>query len=72
MTVELTEEQQQALDIPSEIPPRLIDPRNNATYYLVSAPDYEAIRELLEEERRQKTIRAIGLRNAVGRLGEEP
>jgi len=30
--------------------------------------DYEAVREMLEEERRQKAIRAVGLRNAVGRM----
>jgi hypothetical protein len=72
MSIELTEQQQQTLDIQTEIPPRVIDPRNNATYYLVAAPDFEAIQDLLEEERLQKAIRAVGLRNAAGRMEEVP
>lgn len=68
MSIELTEQQQQALEAQAEAPPRVIDPRSNVAYYLVPAPDYEAVRDLLEEERRQKAIRAVGLRNAVGRM----
>jgi hypothetical protein len=66
MYVELTEQQQQALDSQAEMPPRLIDPRSNAAYFLVAASDYEAIRELLDEARRQRAIHAVGLRNAAG------
>lgn len=69
MSIELTEQQQHALDVQTESPPRVIDPRNSAAYYLVAASDYEVIWELLEEERRQKAIRAVGLRNAAGRMG---
>lgn len=69
MNVELTEQQQQALDAQDELLPRLIDPRSNAAYYLVAAWDYEAIRELLDEARRQRAIHAAGLRNAAGRMG---
>lgn len=72
MSIELTQQQQQALDAQVETPPRVIDPRSNTAYYLIAAPDYEAIVELLEEERRQSAIRAVGLRNAVGRMGAEP
>jgi hypothetical protein len=72
MSIELTTQQQQVLDTHAEIPPRVIDPRSNATYYLVAATDYEAVRELLEEERQHKTIRAIGLRNAGRRAEEAP
>jgi hypothetical protein len=32
--------------------------------------DYEAVRELPEEERRQQAIHAIALRNAMGRMNE--
>jgi hypothetical protein len=71
MSIVLTEQQQQALDAQGETPPRVIDPRSNAAYYLVASPDYDAVRELLEEERRQKAIRAVGLRNAVGRMEAE-
>jgi len=72
MSIELTEQQQQALDAQAETPPRVIDPRTNAAYYLIAAPDYEAVREVLEEQRQQVAIRAVGLRNAVGRMGAEP
>ncbi len=72
MSIELTQQQQQALDTQAESPPRVIDPRSKAAYYLIAAPDDEAIRELLEEQRRQKAIRAVGLRNAAGRMETEP
>jgi hypothetical protein len=72
MSIVLTEQQQQALDVQAEQPARIIDPRSNAAYYLVAAPDYELIRELLEEERRQKAIRIVGLRNATGRMEDAP
>ena len=70
MKIELTEAQQQALDAHPEQPPRVIDPRSKEAYYLVSESDYNAIRELLDDERRQKAVRAVGLRNAVGRMEE--
>ncbi|HEY7154133.1 MAG TPA: hypothetical protein VH575_09280 [Gemmataceae bacterium] len=72
MSIELTQQQQQALDAQGERPPRVIDPRSNAAYYLVAASEYEVVRELLEEERRQRAIHAVGLRNAVGRIEEAP
>ena len=70
MSIELTEQQQQSLDTHMEDPPRVIDPRTNAAYILIPVEDYESIREILEDEKRQKAIRAVGLRNAVGRLNE--
>jgi hypothetical protein len=71
MGVELTEEQQRALDNLQEDPPRLIDPRTNASYILVPSEEYEYLREMLEEVKRQKAISAVGLRNAVGRMNED-
>ncbi len=68
----LTEQQQQTLDSPEEEPPRVIDPRTNTTDVLVRLEDYESIRTLLEEEKQQKAIRSVGLRNAVGRMNDEP
>ncbi len=38
---------------------------------LVTEVEYERVQELLEDERRQKVIRATGLRNAVGRMDDE-
>ena len=49
---------------------RVIDPRNNASYFLVREAEYETVREVLEDEQRQRTIHAVGLRNAIGRMGE--
>lgn len=72
MAIELTEQQQKALDDPEESPPRVIDPRTSATYVLLAEQDYEAIREVIEDEARQRAIRAIGLRNAAGRMDEAP
>jgi hypothetical protein len=34
--------------------------------------DYEAIRELLEDERRQQALHAVALRNAAGRMNDVP
>ncbi len=72
MVIELTEPQQQALDDLGEAPPRVIDPRTSAAYILIPAADYEVVREALEDERRQRAIRAVALRNAAGRMDDTP
>ena len=71
MSIQLTP-QQQALDAQKDGPPRVIDPRTNTTYVLIPEMDYEAVRELLEDERRQQAIHAVALRNADGRMDEAP
>ena len=72
MSIQLTPQQQQALDTQEGGPPRVIDPRTNTTYILVPEVDYETVRELLEDERRQQAIHAVALRNAAGRMDEAP
>ena len=72
MTIELTVHQQQALDALEGVLPRLIDPRTSQSYVLVPEVDYQAVHEALEDDRRQRAIHAVGLRNAIGRMGEEP
>jgi hypothetical protein len=72
MNIELTPQQQQVLDTQEGGPPRVIDPRTHTTYVLVSEVDYEASRELLEDECRQPAIHAVALRNAAGRMDEAP
>jgi hypothetical protein len=72
MSIELTPQQQKALDTKEESPPRVVDPRTNTTYILVPEVDYESIRELLEEERRQQAIHVVALRNAAGRIDDTP
>ena len=49
MSIQLTPQQQQALDTKEESPPRVIDPRTKTTYILVPEVDYKSIRELLQE-----------------------
>ena len=72
MSIPLTPQQQQALDAQEDSPLRVIDPRTSTTYILVPEVDYEAVRELLEDERRQQAIHAVALRNAAGRMDEAP
>lgn len=68
MTIQLTDQQQEALSQSSGELPRVVNPRTQATYILVPAEDYENVRELLEEEKRQAAIHAATLRNAAGCL----
>jgi hypothetical protein len=70
MTIQLTEEQQQAIDSAGATPPQVVDPRTSAAYVLVPVEDYETVREVLGEERRQKPIRKVALRNTAGRIQE--
>ena len=72
MSIQLTPQQQKALDTQKDRPPRVVDPRNNTNYVLVPEADYEAIRELLEDERRQQAILAAAVRNAAGRIDDTP
>ena len=72
MSIELTEQQQQAIDAIGESPVRVIDPRTSRSYVLVPEADYEDVREVLEDERRQRAIRVVGRRNAEGRMTEAP
>jgi hypothetical protein len=72
MNIELTESQQRELDKQHDDPMRMIDPRSKTAYVLLPATEYENIREIIEEERRQHAIREVGLRNAIGRMNEEP
>lgn len=72
MSIQLTSQQQQSLDSQTVGPARVIDPRTNTAYVLVPEADYEAMRELLEEEKRREAIHAVALQNAIGRMEENP
>ena len=72
MNIRLTEQQQQVLDGEKEEIPRVIDPRTNAAYVLIPEADYQAVREILEDERQQQALRVIALRNAASRMDEAP
>jgi hypothetical protein len=56
--IELTEQEQQALDASPE-PPRLIDPRTNVAYVLVRAEVYERLRGLLEDDLDMKQVAVL-------------
>jgi hypothetical protein len=71
MSMELTREQQEALDR-GPGPQRVVDPRTHAAYVLVPEHEYAAMRELLEDERREQLIHAVAPRNAAGRLDATP
>ena len=72
MAIRLTEQQQRALDSTDAELPQVVDPRTNAAYVLIPLTEYEAIREVVEDEKRQRAIRAVGFRNAGRRLDEAP
>jgi hypothetical protein len=72
MAIRLTEQQQRALDSTDAELPQVVDPRTNAAYVLIPLTEYEAVREIVEDERRQRAIRVVGLRNAGRRAGEAP
>jgi hypothetical protein len=70
MDIPLTPQQQQELDKRTGELPRVVDPRTNAVYVLIPESDYRTSREGLDDESQQRAIRAVGLRNAAGRLDE--
>src|SRR5262245_47791535 len=67
MPIELTEQQQRAIDDLAGAPARFVDPRTGALYVLVPASDYQAFREVPDGEREQWANRLIALRGAPGR-----
>jgi hypothetical protein len=72
MPIRLNDQQQRALDATEAQPPQVVDPRTNAAYVLIPLTEYEAVREVVEDERRQAAIRRIGLLNAGRRADEVP
>ena len=72
MEIQLTPQQQLAVDTAQQGPPRLIDPRTHAAYVLVLEADYEAMREFIDEERQRHGIHTVALQNAAGLMDELP
>lgn len=69
--IPLIPQQFPAVDARDADRPRVVDPRTNEVYVLVSEADFESVQGLLEEERQLRTIHAIGRRNAVGRMEDD-
>jgi hypothetical protein len=72
MSINLSPEQQQAIDQSPEHLLRVTDPRTNVAYILLPADQYEGIRDVLEDERLQQSIRRVAARNAAARAEQEP
>jgi PHD/YefM family antitoxin component YafN of YafNO toxin-antitoxin module len=70
MQIELTPEQQAALDHEGRSPQRVVDPRTHTAYVLVPETEYEMMRELIEDDQREQAMHAVALRNAADRLDE--
>ena len=70
MSIYLTPQQLQVLDGEADGPHRVVDRRRNIAYILVTEAEYAAMRAVLDDEREQRTIRSIALRNAAGRAEE--
>lgn len=70
MTIDLSEEQRQALASNNEEPLHVSDPSTGASYVLVPAEEYETVREILEDERQRKAVSAVALQNAERRMME--
>ena len=69
--IPLIPQQFSAVDARDTDRPRVVDPRTNEVYVLVSEADFESVQGLLEEERQLRTIHAIGRRNAAGRMEDD-
>jgi len=72
MAIRLTEQQQRLLDANESEPPQVVDPRTNVAYVLIPLTEYESVRMVVEDEKQQKGIRAVALRNAGRRMVEAP
>ncbi len=72
MAVELTPQQQEAVDRSSGDPVAVVDPRTNATYLLVPAERFESPEEIAEDAHFQKAIRETAFMNAIRRAETEP
>jgi hypothetical protein len=70
MTIELTPSQSQTLASETNLPHRVVDRRQNTAYVLIPETEYEALREILDDERALREIRSIGLRNAAARADD--
>ena len=70
MSIKLTPQQQQPWTPKKKV--RRVSSIPAPTPAISLEVDYESIRELLEDERRQQAIHGVALRNAAGRMNEAP
>ena len=72
MLIRLTEQQQRVLDSTDSQPPQVVDRRTNEAYALIPLTGSETDREVVEDQRQQRAIRAVALRNAGRRADKAP
>jgi hypothetical protein len=72
LAIELTPQQQDAIDRSSGEPVAVVDPRTNAAYVLVAADRFETLAEIADDQRFQRAIRDTAFRNAIRRAECEP
>jgi hypothetical protein len=71
MSIALSQEQQRAIDESPEHLLRVTDPRTSAAYVLMPADRYESVRDLLDDERLQRSVNRVARLNAAARAGDE-
>lgn len=71
MMIELTTHQQRLLDANHGELAQFVDPRSQTAYVLIPTDEYELLRAIMEEERVQKAIHRIALRNALKHASED-
>ncbi len=67
--IELTDQQQQALTVQAETPPRIFNPRTNERFVLVREDIYETAREILETDRLTEDERRAIIQGVWKRAG---
>ena len=67
--IELTDQQQQALTVQAETPPRIVNPRTNERFVLVREDIYETAREILEADRLTEDERRAIIQGVWKRAG---
>jgi len=72
MTFELTEQQQQVLDAAPRELLRVIDPRTNKVYMLLTVEEYASLRELQEDQREQQAVLSYSMKQAAAVARENP
>jgi hypothetical protein len=71
MSIVLSQELQHAIDESPAHLLQLTDPRTSIAYILMPADQYESVRDVLEDERQQRSIRRTAAHNAPARAEEE-
>lgn len=67
MSIVLTEDQVGQLEAEGEMPHRVINPRTDETFFLVTEDQFARLSDVLEEEKTLSSLRMMALANALAR-----